>query len=573
MPYPCRQNRSFFTTALAACGTALALIVSCAPTGNVKTPEAKPNPNAAEGDADVVAVAVKPRVASPAIVEEKAGSAHSWPTFFGSPSRNPFNTVEKNIPTEWSIAEGAEKNIKWVQTCGSKSYAGPVFAGGRIFVGMNNQKPRDPSITGDKGVLLCLDEKTGDFLWQAIYDKLPGGRVVDWPLQGICSTPHVDGDRVYFINNRCEVVCADVAGNPETKKVKEIWKLDMMKELGVFPHNLACSSPLVVGDLLFVITSNGVDEDHIDIPNPKAPSFLTLDKKTGKVLWSDNSPSVNMVKAREGARKGPTSLKDLVDRGLVLMHGQWSSPAYAEVNGQGQVIFPGGDGWLYAFEPKAGKLIWKFDANPKGSHYELGPQGTRNDFIATPCIHDNRLYIGVGQDPEHKEGVGHLWCIDITKQGDVSPELVVDDSALPPKTKPNPNSAAVWQYGGYVNPRPKRGRPYSFGRTISTCCVHDGLVYAGELGGYLHCLDAKTGEKYWEHDMRANTWSSPYYVDGKIYMGDDKSKVLVFKHGKKKELIATNLLEGKVCASPVAVNGVLYVMTEEKLYAIENKGK
>src|SRR5262249_55068215 len=374
----------------------------------------------------------------------------------GSSSRNPVNSVEKNIATEWSIEEGTAKNIKWVQTCGSRSYAGPVFAGGRIFVGTNNENPRDPKITGDKGVLLCLDEKTGNFLWQAITDKLPAGGVVDGPLQGICPTPAVDGDRLYFINNRCEVVCADVNGNPETKKVKEIWKLDMMKELGVFPHNLACSSPLVMGDLLFVITSNGVDEGHIDIPNPKAPSFLTLDKKTGKVLWSNNNPTVNLVKAREGIPKGPTSLKDLVDRGLVLMHGQWSSPAYAEVNGQGQVIFPGGDGWLYAFDPKTDKLIWKFDANPKDSLYVLGPKGTRNDFIATPCIHDNRLYIGVGQDPEHKEGVGHLWCIDMTKQGDVSSELVVDDAMMPPKTKPNPISAVVWHYGGYLNPRPKR---------------------------------------------------------------------------------------------------------------------
>jgi outer membrane protein assembly factor BamB len=545
----------------------LVFVFSCTPTSGEKTSESQSSPE------DAVAVAVVPRAALAAGLEEKTAAPGAWPTFFGSPSRNPVNTIEKNVATEWSIEEGAAKNIKWVQTCGSRSYAGPVFAGGRIFVGTNNENPRDPKITGDKGVLLCLDEKTGNFLWQAIYDKLPAGRVVDWPLQGICSTPAVDGDRLYFINNRCEVVCADVAGDLETKKVKEIWKLDMMEKLGVFPHNLACSSPLVVGDFLFVITSNGVDEDHIDIPNPKAPSFLKIDKKTGKVLWSDNSPSANMVRAREGSRKGPTSLKDLVDRGLVLMHGQWSSPAYAEVNGHGQVIFPGGDGWLYAFDPKTDKLIWKFDANPKDSIYVLGPKGTRNDFIATPCIHEKRLYIGVGQDPEHKEGVGHLWCIDISKQGDVSPELVVDDTTLPPKTKPNPNSAAVWQYGGYVNPRPKRGRPYAFGRTISTCCVHDGLVYAGELGGYLHCLDAKTGEKYWEHDMRANTWSSPYYVDGKIYMGDDKSKVLVFKHGKKKELIATNLLDGKVCASPVAVNGVLFVMTEEKLYAIENKGK
>jgi outer membrane protein assembly factor BamB len=500
-------------------------------------------------------------------------NGHDWPMFGGSVNRNPVNTWDKNIATEWSAEEDQQKNIKWVADLGSRSYGGPVIAGGRVFVGTNNANPRDPNIKGDKGVLQCYDEATGKFLWQAIYDKLPAGRVVDWPDQGICSSPCVEGDRLYFVSNRCEVVCADVAGDPATHKVKEIWKLDMMKALGVFPHNLATCSPLVVGDELFVITSNGVDEDHINIPAPKAPSFLALNKKTGEVLWQSNVTSVRLAEARQGERKGPTSFKDLVNRGLILMHGQWSNPVYAEPSGQPQIIFPGGDGWLYSIEPKTGKLIWKFDANPKDAIYVLGPRATRNDFLSTPVVHENRLYVGVGQDPEHTEGVGHLWCIDITKRDDISPELVTDDTNLPPKTKANPNSGVVWHYGGFITPRPKNGRPYTFGRTLSTCCVHDGLVYAGELAGILHCFDAKTGKQLWEHDMGANTWSSPFYVDGKIYMGNDNDEVVVFRHGRKKDILATNSLDGKVKASPVAHNGVLFVMTENKLYAIENKGK
>src|SRR5262245_38661306 len=238
-------------------------------------------------------------------------AAAAWPTFFGSPSRNPVNTTEKNIAPEWTATD-KQKNIKWVVELGSRSYAGPVMAGGRIFLGTNNENPRDPKIKGDKGVLLCLDQETGKFLWQAIYDKLPAGRVVDWPLQGICSTPHIDGDRLYFVNNRCEVVCADVAGNPETQKAKEIWKLDMIHELGVFPHNLAASSPLVVGDLLFVITSNGVDQGHINIPSPQAPSFLALDKHTGKLIWSSNLPTIHLVEALAKGEESKTSFKQLV---------------------------------------------------------------------------------------------------------------------------------------------------------------------------------------------------------------------------------------------------------------------
>src|SRR5260370_37739911 len=162
---------------------------------------------------------------------------------------------------------------------------------------------------------------------------------------------------------------------------------------------------------------------------------------------------------REVPKKGDQKdfFKRLVNRGELLQHGQWSNPAFAVVNGLPQVVFPGGDGWIYSFEPGTGKLIWKFDCNPKDAAYQLGGRGTRTDFLATPVIYDDKVYIGVGQDPEHEDGVGHLWCIQLTRQGDVSPELVTDDSKFPPKTKPNPNSAKVWHYGGTPDFN-KRGR-------------------------------------------------------------------------------------------------------------------
>ena len=120
-----------------------------------------------------------------------------------------------------------------------------------------------------------------------------------------------------------------------------------------------------------------MDEGHKNVVDPKAPSFIAVDKNTGAVKWTNNDPGSN------------------------IMHGQWSNPVYAEPNGKPMVIFPGGDGWIRAFNPPDGALIWKFDCNPKNSDYTLGPEGTRSDFVATPVIYENKLYIGVGQDPEH----------------------------------------------------------------------------------------------------------------------------------------------------------------------------
>jgi len=514
-----------------------------------------------------VVLSVVTLYSSPDASSGKDSTKHDWPMYGGTLSRDLVNLVEKGVPTMWDVDKGT--NVKWSVDLGSKAYGGPIVAGGRIFIGTNNDKPRDPAITGDKGVLMCFDQATGKLLWQAVHDKLLAGRVNDWPREGICSSPIVEGNRLYYVNNRAEVICADTAG--EHGKVKVLWKLDMIGELDVFPHNLAVCSPLIVGDTLFVVTANGVDEGHINIPRPAAPSFLALDKKNGKVVWKDNAPTQALVQARKGGAK--VNIPKMVNQGKLLMHGQWSNPVYAEPNGKPMIIFPGGDGWIRGYEPKTGELLWKFDCNPKKTVYKLGPGATRNDFVSTPVVWQNKLYIGVGQDPEHKKGIGHLWCIDITKtpknkDKDLSPV----DNNFDPKAAVNKDSALVWHYGGKA-PRGVR-RNYQFGRTMSTCAVHGGLCYAADYDGFIYCLDANTGEKYWEDKLGADTWSSPYWVDGKIYIGCENSSVLIYEHGKMKKRVGKIDMKAEaVRATPVAVNGVLYVMTENptKLWAISTK--
>ena len=145
-------------------------------------------------------------------------------------------------------------------------------------------------------------------------------------MEGLCCTPLIEGNRLWFVTSRCEVRCLDTAGDADNE-AKVIWTLDMMKDLGVSPHNMSACSVTTAGDTLFVCTSNGVDVEHNYIPAPDAPSFMALDKNTGKILWTDKSPGSN------------------------ILHGQWSSPSYAVLGGQPQVIFGGGDGWLYSFDP------------------------------------------------------------------------------------------------------------------------------------------------------------------------------------------------------------------------------
>jgi outer membrane protein assembly factor BamB len=423
------------------------------------------------------------------------------------------------LPESWDAKNGT--NIKWKAQLGSSSNGNPVVADGRIFLGTNNGNPRNPAIVGDKGVLMCLRESDGTFLWQAVTGKLDGDS--DWPEEGVCSSPAVEGKRLYYVSNRGELVCLDTEGfgggrndgpfqdegykGPTDADI--IWKLDLRKELGVVQLFMAASSPVVWEDLVFVVTSNGRDSGDEKVIAPNAPSFLAVNKNTGKVVWQDNSPGEN------------------------ILHGQWGSASVGIVDGVAQAMFPGGDGWLYAFNARTGERLWKFDLNPKDA---VWPK-TRNYGISTPVFSDGHVFMSVGQDPDHPNGVGHAYCIKPGGKGDITA------------------SGRVWQYD-------------QIRRSISTAAVADGLVYVADMQGVLHCVDAKTGKPFWTYDTLAPVWGSPLVADGKVYLGDQDGDVAVLKAGTELKKIAEIDMGDSVYSTPVPANGVLYIMTKSALYAI-----
>jgi outer membrane protein assembly factor BamB len=448
----------------------------------------------------------------------------NWPMWGGTPDRNLVSSV-KGLPTEWDIK--TKKNVKWVADLGSQSYGNPVVADGMVFVGTNNELVRDPKQAGDRGVLMAFRESDGAFMWQQTHPKLEAGRALDWPFQGIASSPLVIGDRLYYVSNRGVVLCVDTKGfrdnendGPVTNEpltsptnADVVWSFDMLEEVGASPHNLANSSPVVWGDLIYVSTSNGQDESHVNVPSPRAPSIIALNKTTGKLIWEDNS---------------------VEDR---ILHGQWSTPAVGTIGGVVQVVSAQGDGWVRGYEAETGKKLWEFDTNPKDS---VWPR-TRNELIATPVIKNNVVYIGNGQDPEHGEGVGHFYAIDATKRGDIT------------------TSGRLWHFD-------------KIRRTISTAAVTDGgLVYISDFSGYLHCLDAKTGQHYWTHDLFAAIWASPMVIDGKVYLGDEDGDIVVIQDSKELKVLAEMNMGSAVYSTAVPANGALYFNNRSQLFALAVK--
>ena len=460
-------------------------------------------------------------VAAPA-----TASGNDWPLWGGDTSRN-MVSPETGLPTEFAMSRKKKKNVKWSTALGSQTFGNPVVAGGKVLVGTNNGNPRDPEIEGDRGVLMCFDAKDGSFLWQAAHEKLETGDSEDWSEIGICSTPHVVGDRVYYVNNRCELIALDLEGfrdgendgpvqDESTKgetNADVVWTLDMRK-LGVSPFQASASSPLVVGDLVFTVTGQGVDDREHVVKNPEAPSFLAANRHTGKIVWQDASP------------------------GASLIEGQWGSPAYGKVDGVGQVAFPGGDGWMYCFEPKTGELLWKFDCKV----HERGEDGTpktANYIVGTPVFYGHRLIIANGQNPEAGGGPGCLRVIDARKRGDIS------------------KTAELWRIDGR-----------DFGVSIGTVAVHEGLVYATELDGFVSCVDLETGKRVWRHDMLAYVWGSPYVADGKVYVRNEDGDCLVLKTGRELEELALNTLPGLIHGTVVASDGVLFIAGSDMLFAL-----
>jgi outer membrane protein assembly factor BamB len=428
-----------------------------------------------------------------------------WPMFGGRPDRN-LVAGEKGLP---AILDPKQSNIKWTADLGKTTYGNPVVSEGRVFIGTNNEKPRDPAEPGDRGVLMCFSEADGKFLWQATHEKLGGGDGVDAAFIGLCSTPCATGGRVYYVSNRCELVCRAAQDG------KLVWLLDMRKDLGVLQNQASVSSPLVVGDLVFVVTGQGADHKTGKVKNPNAPSFLAVDRATGKVVWQDASPGANIISA------------------------QWGSPAYAVVEGQPQVAFPGGDGWLYAFEPATGKLIWKFNCKAHEKVTADGTPETPNQLVGMPVYSGHRVLMATGIDTD-TNGPGCLRAIDARKKGDVT------------------KTAELWRVAGN-----------DFSCSISTVAVQDGLVYAVQLCGLLDCIDLESGKQVWRHDILSNMWGSPLVADGKVYVRDGDGEVVVLQAGREKKLLAKNgELPGLEHGTVVAANGVLYIAGKNKLYAI-----
>jgi len=311
-----------------------------------------------------------------------------------------------------------------------------------------------------------------------------------------------------------------------------LWLFNMIDECGVFPHNITSSSILIAGDRLWVSTSNGVDYGHVETPAPHAPCLILLDKNTGALLGEESS--------------------GLSQR---IFHGNWTSPGYLKTDALELCIFGGPDGFVYAFKPQPiggpdGLPIleeaWRFDCNPPhyrvkdGKALKYATRDGPSEVLGTPVVAGGKVYALIGQDPEHGEGLGNLCCIDPSGRGDVT------------------KTHSLWQYS-------------KIKRSLSTPSVKDGMVIVADYSGFVHCLDADTGEVHWVHDTKAHIWGSTLVADGKVYVGNEDGYLTILPASRAfdpKKILEVDMMS-PVYSSPVVANGALFVGTHTHLFAID----
>ena len=441
----------------------------------------------------------------------------------------PQTTVAQtgNPPVDWDTTTG--RNIVWSVELGNEVYGSPVVAGDVVYVGADNTRHMNPAFQEDSGVLRAFRVTDGAFLWQDVAPRVERG-LREFLLPSTTSVPYVEGDRLYYVTAECQLRCLDTRGfgdgennGPYREEVFKsnaaadiVWQVDM-PALGVFPHEACNSEGLPLGDLLIVSTSNGQNEGHTRVPSPRAPSLIAVNKHSGEVVWRAIGPG---------------------DR---VLHGDWSSPVAANVNGRMQVLYGGGDGWLRAYDAASGQEIWRFDGNPKDARW-LPRAGvlSRGSIIASPVFADGRVFIAMGQSPGHGNAPSLVHAISPNGQGDVT------------------KSGLLWT-------------SREVGRVVGTPIVKDGLLYVGDLGGTVHCLDAATGSHVWKYETNGAIWGSLLLAGDRLYVGNDGGFMTVLSAGRRKELLAQIEMDAPLYSRPAVIGDALYLATASRLYLISAK--
>lgn len=276
-------------------------------------------------------------------------------------------------------------------------------------------------------------------------------------------------------------------------------------------ENLPCrhyrgpSSSVVLFESLVILTFDGVDQQYV----------TALDKATGETVWrTDRDVEWN---DQDTTGKGEEQAQRIRDGDLRKAH--CTPLVVTALDGRPQMLSPGAKS-AFAYDPQNGREIWRV----RYDDFSVAPR---------PLYHNGTAYLITGIT--HPE----LWAIRTDATGD----LTETDNV-------------AWRL------------TRSVAKTASPILV-DGLIYMVGDEGVANCTDAATGENVWTKRIGGKFAASPIYAEGRLYFCDQDGETTVLKPGRQFDVLATNILDDGLMASPAASGRAFYLRTKTHLYRIE----
>ena len=415
--------------------------------------------------------------------------AESWPQWRGPEANG--HAGKAGYPSEWNKA----KNVAWKSVLPGRGHSSPVHDGDTIWVTTAIETPASEAekkerLKANKGLptvtvlskvslrALRIDPKSGKVVKNV---EIFGKKQPQWvhKLNSYASpTPVIEDGKVYFHFGAYGNACIDA------KTGKILWKNDD-KSLWVMHENGPGSSPLVWDDLM-IFHLDGSDKQHV----------VALYKDSGKIAWK--------TKRSGELRENPQLQKS------------YSTPIVETFNGKPVLISCGAD-WVYGYDPRNGKELWKI---------KYGHLGFSN--VARPITGHGMIYLSTCFMKAE--------ILAFRYEGLKTPEL-------------------AWR----LDRGPKMPSPILVGNEL----------YVVNDGGILTCVDALSGDLHWRERLDGEFSSSPTYAGGLLYFSDRNGVTTVIKPGKSLKVVGKNELDGTAhMASFAALGKSFLVRTEEALYRL-----
>jgi outer membrane protein assembly factor BamB len=421
-----------------------------------------------------------------------------WPYWRG-PEYNSISR-ETGLPDTINPEGGSGSNLAWKRDdLGGRST--PIVLRGKLYT-ILRANPATPT-EGER--VVCIDAATGKDIWQSRHNvwssDVPDTRV-GW--SSVVGDPETGN--IYALG-----ACGLLEGyNGDTGKV--LWSIPLHENMGlVSTYGGRTNFPIVFEDLVIV---GSVLVSWGDMATP-AHRFMAFDKRTGDFVW------ITSTRLRP-----PDTI--------------YSAPVLATIGGQKQLIAGASDGWLYALQPRTGKIVWEYQLSRRGLN-------------VSPTVDGDVAYTGHSEENITGTKVGAVVAVNAAGMGNIT------------------QSGELWKELEIADGK-------------SSILKVDDMLYCPDDSGKLFVLNAKDGSQIGRKvTLGTINFASPVFADGKIYYvekngrwyvmtPDAKEGVGRFVRGKSTGMFPGSPQE-ECWASPVISHGKLYILTTSSLYCFEDTAK